>query len=84
VSIEDTILKQCDEKYALSLLQRLIEIPSSFPQYEEIASFVKEDCLFEPGRTGEAHAINEHINVKGLYSSEKILALSTSYSRGLH
>ena len=43
MSFEEQVLKQCDDKYTLSLLQRLIQIPSAFPQYEEIASFVKEE-----------------------------------------
>jgi len=48
LSVEKLVLKQFDEKYTLSLLQKLIQIPSAFPQYEEIASFVKEEL----GRLG--------------------------------
>lgn len=43
-----------------------------------------EGCLFGPGKTGEAHAINEHINVNDLYAATKILSLAIPYSCGLH
>ena len=43
-----------------------------------------EGCLFGPGKTGEAHAINEHINVNDLYSAAKILSLAIPYTCGLH
>jgi len=42
-----------------------------------------EGCLFGPGETGEAHAINEHISVKDLHSAAKILSLAIPYSCGL-
>jgi len=43
---------------------------------------LKEACLFGPGKTDQAHAINEHIEIKDLLDATKIYALSLFYGCG--
>jgi acetylornithine deacetylase/succinyl-diaminopimelate desuccinylase family protein len=43
---------------------------------------LKEACLFGPGRTDQAHAINEHIEIKDLLDATKAYALSLLYACG--
>lgn len=70
MSAEKHVLKQFDEKYTLSLLQKLIQIPSAFPQYEEIASFVKgelEKLGLEVKLSGDSGKDWKRPNVTGTY-----------------
>lgn len=41
--IENRILKNIDQQYTVRLLRDLIGIPSDFPHYDEVASFVKDE-----------------------------------------
>jgi succinyl-diaminopimelate desuccinylase len=40
---------------------------------------IKEGCLFGPGKTEQAHAINEHIEIDDLIIATKVLALTIPY-----
>jgi acetylornithine deacetylase/succinyl-diaminopimelate desuccinylase family protein len=44
---------------------------------------IKEACLFGPGKTKEAHAVNERIAVADLVAAAKVYALAASYYCGV-
>ncbi|MDH4138213.1 MAG: M20 family metallopeptidase [Anaerolineae bacterium] len=44
---------------------------------------LKEACLFGPGKTKEAHAINEHIEIADLLAAAKVYALTIPYYCGV-
>lgn len=44
---------------------------------------IKEACLFGPGKTKEAHAINERIAVADLVAAAKVYAFAASYYCGV-
>jgi acetylornithine deacetylase/succinyl-diaminopimelate desuccinylase family protein len=44
---------------------------------------IKEACLFGPGKTKEAHAINENIEVADLVAAAKVYALASAYYCGV-
>ena len=73
MSVEELVLRQFDENYTLSLLQKLIQIPSAFPQYEEIASFVEEELKklgLEVRVSGDSGEGWKRSNVIGTYEGQ--------------
>jgi len=42
-STENRILRNIDQQYTVKLLRDLVKIPSDFPNYGEVASFVKDE-----------------------------------------
>ena len=43
---------------------------------------LKEACMFGPGKTDQAHAINEHIEIDDLITATKMYTLAVLYSLG--
>jgi len=53
-SIENRILRNIDQQYTVRLLRDLVRIPSDFPNYGEVASFVKDEMKAYGLRVREA------------------------------